>query len=140
MCGYHGVRNVGFSENLTCFVFLKHPFFTLLSYYRQNNIEKNLGEHAPGNYDILRWRHCYLIINFLIQPRFPKTRTQFFCYNVARNEEGFGVLLFYYILKTKKLSLKWFTIKVSKVPFFKSFFDDSVDMLYLEKTERCSML
>ena len=140
MCGYHGVRNVGFSENLTCFVFLKHPFFTLLSYYRQNNIEKNLGEHAPGNYDILRWRHCYLIINFLIQPRFPKTRTQFLCYNVARNEEGFGVLLFYYILKTKKLSLKWFTIKVSKVPFFKSFFDDSVDMLYLEKTERCSML
>ena len=140
MCAYHGVRNVGFSENLTCFVFLKHPFFTLLSYYRQNNIEKNLGEHAPGNYDILRWRHCYLIINFLIQPRFPKTRTQFLCYNVARNEEGFGVLLFYYILKTKKLSLKWFTIKVSKVPFFKSFFDDSVDMLYLEKTERCSML
>ena len=140
MCGYHGVRNVGFSENLTCFVFLKHPFFTLLSYYRQNNIEKNLGEHAPGNYDNLRWRHCYLIINFLIQPRFPKTRTQFLCYNVARNEEGFGVLLFYYILKTKKLSLKWFTIKVSKVPFFKSFFDDSVDMLYLEKTERCSML
>ena len=140
MCGYHGVRNVGFSENLTCFVFLKHPFFTLLSYYQQNNIEKNLGEHAPGNYDILRWRHCYLIINFLIRPRFPKTRTQFLCYNVARNEEGFGVLLFYYILKTKKLSLKWFTIKVSKVPFFKSFFDDSVDMLYLEKTERCSML
>ena len=140
MCAYHGVRNVGFSENLTCFVFLKHPFFTLLSYYRQNNIEKNLGEHAPGNYDILRWRHCYLIINFLIQPRFPKTRTQFLCYNVARNEEGFGVLLFYYILKTKKLSLKWFTIKVSKVPFFKSFFDDSVGMLYLEKTERCSML
>ena len=140
MCAYHGVRNVGFSENLTCFVFLKHPFFTLLSYYRQNNIEKNLGEHAPGNYDILRWRHCYLIIIFLIQPRFPKTRTQFLCYNVARNEEGFGVLLFYYILKTKKLSLKWFTIKVSKVPFFKSFFDDSVDMLYLEKTERCSML
>ena len=23
---YQGVRNVHFSENLTCFVFLKHPF------------------------------------------------------------------------------------------------------------------
>ena len=26
-CGYQGVRNVHFSENLTCFVFLKHPFW-----------------------------------------------------------------------------------------------------------------
>ena len=25
-CAYQGVRNVRFSENLTCFVFLKHPF------------------------------------------------------------------------------------------------------------------
>ena len=25
-CLYQGVRNVRFSENLTCFVFLKHPF------------------------------------------------------------------------------------------------------------------
>ena len=25
-CVYHGVRNNSFSENLTCFVFLKHPF------------------------------------------------------------------------------------------------------------------
>ena len=26
-CAYQGVRNVGFSENLACFVFLKHPFW-----------------------------------------------------------------------------------------------------------------
>ena len=26
-CGYQGVRNVCFSENLACFVFLKHPFW-----------------------------------------------------------------------------------------------------------------
>ena len=26
VCAYQGVRNVRFSENLTCFVFLKHPF------------------------------------------------------------------------------------------------------------------
>ena len=26
MCAYQGVRNVRFSEYLTCFVFLKHPF------------------------------------------------------------------------------------------------------------------
>ena len=25
-CAYQGVKNVRFSENLTCFVFLKHPF------------------------------------------------------------------------------------------------------------------
>ena len=131
------IRNVRFSENLTCFIFLKHPVFTLLPYYRQNNIEKNLGEHAPGNYGLLHWRQCYLIKNVLIRPRFPKTRTQFLCYNIARNEEGFGVLLFYYILKTRKLSLKWFKIKAFKVSFFKSFFDDSGDMLYLEQTETC---
>ena len=26
-CAYQGVRNVSFSENLACFVFLKHPFW-----------------------------------------------------------------------------------------------------------------
>ena len=26
MCTYQGVRNVQFSKNLACFVFLKHPF------------------------------------------------------------------------------------------------------------------
>ena len=29
MCAYQGVRNVRFSENLACFVFLKHPFWDL---------------------------------------------------------------------------------------------------------------
>ena len=34
---YHGVKNVCFSENLECFLFLKHPFWDspFLSYYRQ---------------------------------------------------------------------------------------------------------
>ena len=47
-CAYQGVRNVCFSENLMCFVFLKHPFWdssfcfitvdidTLPSYYRNS--------------------------------------------------------------------------------------------------------
>ena len=26
-CAYQGVRNVRFSENLACFIFLKHPFW-----------------------------------------------------------------------------------------------------------------
>ena len=30
-CAYQGVKNVRFSENLTCFVFLKHPFEIRLS-------------------------------------------------------------------------------------------------------------
>ena len=25
-CAYQGLRNVHFSENLACFIFLKHPF------------------------------------------------------------------------------------------------------------------
>ena len=29
-CAYHGVRNVRFSENLECFVFLKHLFLDSL--------------------------------------------------------------------------------------------------------------
>ena len=110
-----------------------HPFTLLPTKW----FKKKLCEHAPGNYGLLHWRQCYLMINFLIQPRFPKSRTQFLCYNIARNEEGFGVLLFYYILKTRKLSLKWFKIQAFKVSFFKSFFDDSGDMLYLEQTETC---
>ena len=95
-------KKCSFLGKFDVFCFLETPVlrFTLLPYYRQN-IEKNLGEHAPGNYGLLHWRQCYLIINLLIQPRLSKTRTQFLCYNIARNEEGFGMLLFYYILKTK---------------------------------------
>ena len=40
-----------------------------------------------------------------MQPRFPKTRTHFLYYNIARSEESFAVLLFYYIYKTNKLSV-----------------------------------
>ena len=132
-----GGKKCSFLGKFDVFCFLETPVlrFTFSPYYGQNNIEKNLGEHAPGNYGLLHWRQCYLIKNVLIRPRFPKTRTQFLCYNIARNEEGFGVLLFYYILKTKRLSLKWFKIKVPKVLLFKSFFDDIGDMLYLEQTE-----
>ena len=45
-CAYQGVRNVRFSENLACFIFLKHPFgdstFSLitdelLGLFRQND-------------------------------------------------------------------------------------------------------
>ena len=66
--------------------------FTFLPYYRQNNFEKNLDEHTPENYGLLQ----VLSYNkfFDSTARFPKTRTQFPCYNIARNEEGFGVLLF----------------------------------------------
>ena len=132
-----GGKKCSFLGRFDVFCFLETPVlrFTLLPYYWQNNIEKKLGEHAPGNYGLLHWYQCYLIIIFLIQPRFAKTRTQFFCYNIARNEKRFRVLLLYHILKTKKLSLRSFKIKVSKVPFFKSL--DSADMPYLEQTETC---
>ena len=85
-----GGKKCSFLGKFDVFCFLETPVlrFTFSPYYGQNNIEKNLGEHAPGNYGLLHWRQCYLIINFLIQPSFPKTRTQFLCYNIARNEEG----------------------------------------------------
>ena len=100
-----GSKKCSFLEKFDVFCFLETPVlrFTLLPYYRQNNIENYLGETAPGNYGLLHWRQCYLIVNFLIQPRFPKTCTQFSCYNIARNEEGFRVLLFYYIWKQKTI-------------------------------------
>ena len=31
-CAYHGVKNFCFSEKLTCFVFLKHPFMSLTNW------------------------------------------------------------------------------------------------------------
>ena len=132
-----GVKKRSLLGTFNVFCFLETPTlrFTLLPYYRQNSIEKNLGMHASGNYGLLHWCQCYLIIIFLIQPRFPKIRTQFFCYNIARNEEGFGVLLFLLHFENKKTILNWFKIKVSKVPFFKSL--DSGDMLCLEQTETC---
>ena len=41
-CAYQGVRNVRFSENLACFVFLKHPFldspFCLITGDLSNNV------------------------------------------------------------------------------------------------------
>ena len=40
-----------------------------------------------------------MIINFLMQPSFPKTRTHFLYYNIARNKEGFEVLLFFIIFR-----------------------------------------
>ena len=66
-----------------------------------------------------------------MQSRFPKTRSHFLYYNIARNEESFGVLLFYYIYRTNKLSVKFL--------FFRSSFDDSGDMLYLQQTQACQI-
>ena len=42
-----------------------------------------------------------------MQTRFPKTRTHLLYYNIARNEESFGMFFFYYIQKTNKLSVKF---------------------------------
>ena len=65
-----------------------------------------------------------------MQPRFPKTITHFLYCNIARNEESFGVFL--YILFRKQIIIR-------KAPFYKLFFDDSGDMLYLEQTQTCHM-
>ena len=63
-----------------------------------------------------------------MQPGFPKFITHFLCCNIARNEESFGVLL--YISFRKQIIIR-------KVPFYKLFFDDSGDMLYLGQTQAC---
>ena len=41
-CAHPGLRNVCFSENLTCFVFLKHLFWDSPFYYRQFTDNHNL--------------------------------------------------------------------------------------------------
>ena len=50
-----GRKKCTFLGKFDVFCFLETPVlrFTLLPYYRQNNIEKSLGEHAPGNYGLL---------------------------------------------------------------------------------------
>ena len=42
MCAYQGVRNVRFSENLGCFVFLKHPFWDSPFYLITDELWKNV--------------------------------------------------------------------------------------------------
>ena len=76
-----GGKKCSFFRKFDVLFYLETPVlrFTLLPYYRQNNTDKNLSEHAP---EIMVCYKCSLITNFLIQPRFPKTRTQFLCYNV----------------------------------------------------------
>ena len=50
-----GRTKYSFLGKFDVFCFLETPVlrFTLLPSYRQNNTEKNLGEHAPGNYGLL---------------------------------------------------------------------------------------
>ena len=50
-----GGKKCSFLGKFDVFCFLETPVlrFTLLPYYRQNNIEKKLGEHAPANYGFL---------------------------------------------------------------------------------------
>ena len=50
-----GGKKCSFLGKFDVFFFVETPVlrFTLLHYYQQNNIENNLGEHAPGNYGLL---------------------------------------------------------------------------------------
>ena len=50
-----GGKKCSFLGKFDVFCFLETPVlrFTFSPYYGQNNIEKNLGEHAPGNYGLL---------------------------------------------------------------------------------------
>ena len=50
-----GGKKCSFLRKHDVFYFLETPVlrFTLLPYYQQNNKEKNLDQHAPGNYVLL---------------------------------------------------------------------------------------
>ena len=102
----HGGQKCSFLGKFDVLSFLETPIlrFALLPSYRQNNIEKKLVQHATENYGLLQWRQCHLIINFLIQPSFQKTRTQFLSCNIVRIEEGFEVLFFIIFRKQKNYS------------------------------------
>ena len=55
-CAYQGVKTVRFSENLTCFVFLKHPFsdlpFCLITDYLNLNKKQNKKKHLIQQYQL----------------------------------------------------------------------------------------
>ena len=109
--------------------------FNKITIFMRNSIleifDRQESEYASAIYIYIHiiYIYIYIIIIVFMQPLFPKTRTHFLSqYNIARNEKSFGVLLFYYIQKRNKLSVK--------VPFFRSLFDDSSDMLYLEHSQK----
>ena len=113
--------------------------FNKITIFMRNSIleifDRQESEYASAIYIYIHiiyiyiYIYIYIIIIVFMQPLFPKTRTHFLSqYNIARNEKSFGVLLFYYIQKRNKLSVK--------VPFFRSLFDDNSDMLYLEHSQK----
>ena len=109
--------------------------FNKITIFMRNSIleifDRQESEYASAIYIYIHiiYIYIYIIIIVFMQPLFPKTRTHFLSqYNIARNEKSFEVLLFYYIQKRNKLSVK--------VPFFRSLFDDNSDMLYLEHSQK----
>ena len=72
-CVYKVVRNVRSSDNLTCFVFLKHPFsrFALLPYYR---------------------RKQWLMIDYLVHPQeFANHCCLFLDCEISEVEKGYRI-------------------------------------------------
>ena len=61
-CPYQGVRNIHFSENLACFVFLKNPFWDLHFCLITDEIEELIGYPQKIITYILnfRWRAFHL--------------------------------------------------------------------------------
>ena len=109
--------------------------FNKITIFMRNSIleifDRQESEYASAIYIYIHiiYIYIYIIIIVFMQPLFPKTRTHFLSqYNIARNEKSFGVLLFYYIQKRNKLSVK--------VPFFRSLLDDSSDMIHLEHSQK----
>ena len=62
-CGYQGVRNVRFSENLACFVFLKHPFWDSPFCLITNEFTVNLLKKNLRDYSFLGWFTDYFSQN-----------------------------------------------------------------------------
>ena len=61
-CAYQGARNIRFSENLACFIFLKHPFwdsaFCLIT--DEIQLRKTTVSHKQSN---IRTFVCFLIFS-----------------------------------------------------------------------------
>ena len=67
-CAYQGIRNVGFSENWTCFVFLEAPIlrFALLPYYRRNVIVLTVLDNSKYEF-LSSHRICFYDGTFFLQ-------------------------------------------------------------------------
>ena len=92
-CAYQGVRNVPFSENLMCFVFLKHPFWDSPFCFSTDELKIN---------EILRTQNCINILYIICSIRWSNSsalfliKHHFFVFSAMRKKTTSKLVMGYY--------------------------------------------